>query len=78
MAIDDAVGDLIEGSPNFVFVRSEDFTSLLKHLQAFEYRHEVLEEAGFDLSNDKLGDLHMSKLVHREQTNSVAREELLG
>ena len=50
----DKVRSLIEALYDLILIRREDYDSLLKYLEAFEYRFKVLEAIKFAIVTKKL------------------------
>ena len=71
------ISNLVESIYNFILVRGEEYNSLPKYLEAFDYKTEVLAGTRFNLANDQLRDLYMNKLVNHRQTDSITYKVLL-
>ena len=66
--VDDVTGKLLESLCSFILIRGHDFSSLPKHLEVHEYRHEILREAGFEVANPKFRDDLLLELENRGQS----------
>ena len=75
---EDIVGKFLELLYSALLVRGNDFSSLLKYIEASEHRYCILEEARFGVANPKFRDAQMKELEDYRQYTSKLYIDLNG
>ena len=73
---EDVIGNLIEAICIMFFIRGDDYSGLPKSLEASNHVHAVLLEELFDITNDRLLDAYVDKLINRGQEKSAVHAKL--